>query len=427
MQDLYFQDKDFIKKKQWQFLQEQLTYTRKNSPYYQKLFKDLNFNAKKIFDYSDFQKLPVTTKEDLQRFNSQFLSVPEEDVIDYVTTSGTLGNPVNFMLNDHDLHRLAQNEFEAFRMAGVTKQDKVIITTTLDRRFMAGMAYFLGLRKLGAGIIRSGSGLPLLQWDSIQRFQPKYIVAVPSFLLKLVDYAEENGIDYKNSSVKAAVCIGEPLRDPNFELNALGRRIKEKWNIELFSTYASTEMSTAFMECEFHQGNHELSDLIFSEVLDDNGNQVKPGEIGELVVTPLQTQTMPLLRFGTGDMLSYTESTCKCGRQTKKLGSVVGRKRQKIKYKGTSIYPQHIIEVLNNYGKLELFVIEARKDDLGNDLPVILIADNRFDKLQRELKELFQARLQVIPKFEKRTRKELEKLSFPKDSRKQQIFYDLRT
>ena len=110
---------------------------------------------------------------------------------------------------------------------------------------MAGMAYYLGLRKLGVSQ-RTGSGLPGLQWDSIHRFKPKFLVAVPSFLLKLIDYARQHNIDYKNSSVKGVICIGESLLN---EIKAwFTKRIQDLWEVELFSTYASTEMATAFTE-----------------------------------------------------------------------------------------------------------------------------------------------------------------------------------
>ncbi|HSM62887.1 MAG TPA: AMP-binding protein, partial [Gillisia sp.] len=241
---------------QWLELQKQLLYLQKNSKFYQNLFKVHAIDVSEIKTEGDLRLIPITTKEDLQEYNQDFICVPEEDIIDQVTTSGTLGNPVNFALNENDLERLAINEMQSFNMIGILKGDKVQITTTLDRRFMAGMAYFLGLRKLGAGIIRTGSGLPHLQWDSIERFKPNYLVAVPSFLLKMIEYAQINGIDFKNSSVKAAICIGEPLRDQNYNLNALGKKIQELWPIELFSTYASTEMATAFTECEQHTGNH---------------------------------------------------------------------------------------------------------------------------------------------------------------------------
>ena len=130
-----------------------------------------------------FSKLPLTTKEQLQQYNDDFLCVPKSEIIDYVTTSGTLGDPVTFALTDNDLERLAYNEAIAFDCAGVGKDDVMQFMTTMDRRFMAGLAYFLGARKLGAGIIRVGSGIPELQRDSIQKFKPTYLICVPSFFL----------------------------------------------------------------------------------------------------------------------------------------------------------------------------------------------------------------------------------------------------
>ena len=424
MNDLSFRDIDEIQREQWKLLKKQLEYISLNSPYYQSLFNEHSISPDEINSFEDFSKLPVTTKEDLQRFNSEFISVPEDDIIDYVTTSGTLGSPVSFALNDSDLDRLAENEFQSFRLAGLKKTDKVQITTTLDRRFMAGLAYFLGLRKLGAGIIRTGSGLPQLQWESIERFKPNYLVAVPSFLLKMLQYAEEHNIDYKSSSVKAAVCIGEPLRDQDFNLNALGKRITDLWDIELFSTYASTEMSTAFTECTKHKGNHVLPGLIHAEILNEAGKHVKAGEIGELVVTPLGTQTMPLLRFATGDMLTFYEKPCDCGRNGLRLSPVIGRKQQKMKLKGTSLYPQHIIETLNSFGKIESFVIEASPDELGNDKVSVIIPDS-FREVE-ELKDYFRSKLNVAPELTRLGLEEIAKLKFPKGSRKPQIFRDLR-
>src|SRR5690606_17723158 len=181
-----------IKSVQWLQLVKQLRYLELHSPYYRKVSEKGIIDLKEVKTYNDFRKLPVTTKEDLQQYNEEFISVPKEDIIDYVTTSGTLGTPVSLALNENDLKRLAQNEFESFKIVGIQKEDIVQITTTLDRRFMAGLAYFVGLRKLGAGIIRTGGGLPQLQWDSIERFKPNYIVAVPSFLLKMIEYAVKN-------------------------------------------------------------------------------------------------------------------------------------------------------------------------------------------------------------------------------------------
>jgi len=412
------------RKEQWHKIQNQLSYTSRTSRFYQRVFQEHSVQVDCITNYEDFSKLPITTKEQLQQYNEDFISIPQEQIIDHVTTSGTLGEPVSFYLNEYDLERLAENESRSFKLAGITRQDKVLITTTLDRRFMAGMAYFLGLRKLGAGAIRTGGGLPGLQWESIFRFKPKYIIAVPSFLLKLIQYAEENQIDYQNSSIRSAICIGEPLRTSNFELNSLGQKIYSLWDIELFSTYASTEMATAFTECNKHQGNHVPEDLIFTEVLDQDGNHVAEGEIGELVVTPLNVQSMPLIRFATGDMLTYTDTACECGRKGRRLGPVIGRKQQKIKLKGTSLYPQHIIEILNRFNGLQNFIIEVSLDKNGVDRLKILIPES-FREIE-SLKEHLKAFLNVLPEISFKDSKTLQYLKFPANSRKPKIFYDLR-
>lgn len=415
-----------IKQVQWLHLEKQLLYLEQNSPFYRQLFKRKGIDIARVKTYADFQKLPITTKEDLQQFNEDFISVPKKEIIDYVTTSGTLGNPVSLGLNENDLQRLTRNEVASFKLAGVKNEDIVQITTTLDRRFMAGLAYFLGLRELGAGIVRTGSGLPQLQWDSIERFKPKYLVAVPSFLVRMAEYANENNIDIERSSVKAAICIGEPVRDINFNLNALGTRIKELWDIALFSTYASTEMATAFTECEAHRGNHMQPDLIYTEILDQAGVPVEPGEIGELVFTSLQAQTMPLLRYATGDMMTFTEEACTCGRNTLRLSPVVGRKKQMIKLKGTSLYPQNIIEVLVNFQELEAFVIEARRGDIGTDAITVKIPDSTPLDRVKVLIEHFKSKLQVTPQLELVSLKEIEMLKFPDQSRKPQVFRDFR-
>ncbi|MFO7719427.1 MAG: AMP-binding protein, partial [Gillisia sp.] len=300
------------------------------------------------------------------------------------------------------------------------------ITTTLDRRFMAGMAYFLGLRKLGAGIVRTGSGLPQLQWDSVERFQPKYLVAVPSFLLKMIEYAIEHEIDYKNSKLKAAVCIGEPIRNLDNTLNALGSKIAELWDIELFSTYASTEMATAFTECEFHNGNHIQPDLIFADILNEAGNPVKEGEPGELVITTLQNQTMPLLRFATGDILTFSEKPCGCGRNTLRLSALIGRKSQMIKLKGTSIYPQNIIEVLNGLEVIKNFVIEAKRGSDGLDEIIVKIPDTLTADQLLLLKDAFKAKILVTPKIEQVPEAVINELKFQKDAVKAKVFLDYR-
>ena len=145
------------------------------------------------------------------------------------------------------------------------------LMTTIDKRFMAGLAYQLGISKMGAGIVRTGPGAPFLQWESIQRFSPTILIAIPSFIPKLIDYAIEHNIDYKNSSIKSIVCIGEPIRNEDFTPSELGKRILSQWDVKLYSTYASTEMGAAFTECSEGTGGHLNPELLVLEVVDENG------------------------------------------------------------------------------------------------------------------------------------------------------------
>jgi len=209
-----------------------LTYLEAHSPFYQKLFKENNIHIADIRTLEDLQKIPTTTKNDLQQCNHDFFCITPDKIVDYSTTSGTLGDPVTFGLSDNDLERLAYNEAISFACAGIQKGDVVQMITTIDKRFMAGLAYFLGLRKMGASVVRMGPGIPELQWDSIFRYKPKYLITVPSFLLKMIDYAEKHGLDYKNSSVYGDVCIGESIKNQDFTDNILSQKIKEKWDIK---------------------------------------------------------------------------------------------------------------------------------------------------------------------------------------------------
>jgi len=416
-----------IKTFQEQKLKKVLEYVSENSPFYKRLFREHDIEISEIRSISDLKKIPCTTKEHLQLFNDDFICVPKNQIVDYVTTSGTLGDPVTFALTDKDLDRLAYNEAISFACAGITKDDVLQLMTTIDRRFMAGLAYFLGARQLGTGIIRVGAGIPELQWDSILKFKPTYLIAVPSFLLKLIEYAEFHQIDLANSGVKGAICIGEPIRNGDFSMNTLGRKITAAWDIHLYSTYASTEMNTAFTECTHGIGGHHHPELIIVEILDENNQPVKDGTIGELTITTLGVEGMPLIRFKTGDMLRAHEEPCLCGRNTLRLSPVSGRKKQMIKYKGTTLYPPAMENVLNHFNQVHSFVIELFHNAIGTDEILIKIAtDTPTEAFMQSIKDHFRAKLRVTPKIEFHDKKEIQVLQFPKLSRKPILVIDRR-
>lgn len=416
-----------IKQFQEDLLKKQLVYLKEKSPYYRNLFALNQIEISEIRKLEDLQKIPVTTKDDLQKNNNQFLCVERAEIADYVTTSGTSGDPVWVALTDRDLDRLAYNEALSYQCVGLDRGSVVQLTTTIDRRFMAGLAYFLGARKAGIGLIRVGSGVPELQWDTIEKVKPDTLLCVPSFLLKMIEYAEESGIDYKNSSIKKAICIGEPLRNQDFSPNILAGRIQSKWDIELYSTYASTEMSSAFTECEAGRGGHFHPELIICEFLDENNEPVPRGEAGELVITTLGVEGMPLLRYKTGDILKPCYEPCSCGRTTMRLGPLIGRKQQMIKYKGTSLYPPALLDLLNDFEEVKHHVIEVFSSEIDEDEILVKVFSTEVSQeLEDKIKDRFRARVRVSPRIQFVSEQEILKIKFPENSRKSITFIDKR-
>jgi phenylacetate-CoA ligase len=404
-----------------------LKYLKEKSAFYKAHFERHQINIDEIKTIEDLVNIPVTTKDDLQKHTDDFLCVAKNKIVDFVTTSGTLGEPLTFAMTDKDLDRLAYNEYISFSCADTTSNDIFQLMVTLDKRFMAGMAYFLGLRKLGAGIIRLGPGLQELQFESIKKFSPTGLITVPSFIPKLIDYATKNGIDYKNSSIKKAVCIGEPIRNPDFSLNALGKKITDNWNIKLYSTYASTEMGTAFTECAAGRGGHHHPEMIIVEFLDENNRPVADDEAGEVCITTLGVEGMPLLRFKTGDICYHHTGPCSCGRNTMRLGPVIGRKQQMIKFKGTTLYPPAIYDVLNGIDSIENYIIEVSTNKLGTDDILIKIGCKTADEqVEKTIKDHFRAKLRVAPEIRFFSKDEILRQQMPVLSRKPITFVDKR-
>ncbi len=425
---IQFSSGEEIRLFQQERLREEIIFLAAHSPFYKRMFAENGIDPHSITSIDDLQRLPLTTKADLQEYNDDFIACPRSEIIDYVTTSGTLGDPVTFMLTESDLDRLAYNEALSFSTAGCTPSDVLQLMTTIDRRFMAGLAYFLGAKELGCGIVRVGNGIPELQWDTIARIRPSGCVVVPSFLIKLISFARGNGIDHNVSSLKRAICIGEALRDIKGELNALGSKIAQEWpGLELFSTYASTEMQSSFTECEYHMGGHTPSDLIIVELLSDDNRPVADGEPGEVVITTLGVRGMPLLRFKTGDICIGTRGACKCGRNTLRLSSVIGRKGQMIKYKGTTIYPSVFYDILDNVEEVSNYIVEVYTGALGTDQVLIRVGSKCSDEaFEKELKDLFRSKIRVAPDIVFEPIDYIAKKQLPEISRKTIKFIDLR-
>jgi phenylacetate-CoA ligase len=395
---------------------ETFHYAKKRSPFYRELFCGMQ-------DMPRIEQVPIVDKQMLSERNLDFLCVPREQVVEVVTTSGTTGKPLVWLLTEPDVQRLALNERLSFECAGLTARDTVLVAVSMDRCFMAGMAYWLGLRELGCAVGRVGASSPMLVLEMIERVAPTAIVAVPSFLRVIAEKAHETGFDLTNCSVKKAVCIGEPIREKGFALNPSGRTIEAAWGARLYSTYGVTELANSLCECDAGIGGHLHDTQLHVEVLDDSGQPIADGEVGEIVATTFGVGAMPVIRYATGDCAALFREPCPCGRTTPRLGPIVGRKNQKLKFKGTSLFPSTLQAVLEQAADVETFVIIARTQSELSDTIEVLVHGGAT---VAALREALQARAKITPEIRHVSRAEIETLQMPPQARKRRTFVDLR-
>lgn len=407
-------------------LRRHLKHAAGNSPWYRKAWKGLGPVPARGAASDWLLNLPTTGKDDLALHAGEFLAVPSDRIVDVCLTSGTTGEPVAMLQTRSDLARLAYNEEISFSAAGLTSRDTVLICAAIDRCFMAGLAYFLGLTSLGARAIRGGSASATMLAGMVSRLRPTALVGVPSLMNAVAATLVEGGSDPRDLGVTRLICIGEPVRREDLTLSPLGERLREAWGAEVLSTYASTEMAHSFADCAVGNGGHLHPDLAFVEILDEGGNRLGAGLPGEVTVTPLQVEGMPLVRFRTGDVAALHDDPCPCGRSSPRLGPVIGRKAQMLKVRGTTLYPQAIFSALDEVEQLQGYYLEVSSEfDLSDRVRVVLSYRGEGPSPER-IAELIAARTRVKPEVVVVPQAEVAKVVIQEGKRKPVKIIDKR-
>jgi len=414
-----------ISRAQEALFKEHMAYLENNSPFYREMFKSLGINAAHA-GLGDLAALPLTDKASLEERNDDFLAVSAGRIGDIVLSSGTTGRPTRMMYSDTDLSRLAYNEKIAMGRLGIGPGDVALLTCTMDRCFIAGLAYYAGIRAVGAAAVRNGVNTPASHMEVIRRMDPSVIVGVPSFLLKLGQYMKSEGMDPSALKARTLVCIGEPLRGRDMEMQRLGRELENLWDAKAYSTYASSETVTTFCECQAQAGGHLHPALGIVEIVDDEGRPVPSGEAGEVVMTPLMMEGMPLLRFRTGDVSFLLDGNCRCGRTSPRLGPIIGRKKQMIKCHGTTLYPPAVFAALDDIDAVgEYYVVVDSEYELSDNIEVrVSVTDSACTAAQ--IAEKLQARLRVKPRVSIEPDEAVRGVVYNPASRKPVRFIDKR-
>jgi phenylacetate-CoA ligase len=422
---LEFSAPEEIRKVQEGLLKRHVLYCAGHSPFYRKLFREQGIDAGTL-TMERLRTFPLTDKAALSHSNDDFLAAPMSRIVDIVLSSGTTGTPTRMMYTENDLRRLAYNEAISFASCGVTRDDIVLLTCTIDRCFIAGLAYFSGVRSLGAAAIRNGLSSVDSHLDIIQRLKPTVLVGVPTFLLKLGQFVQSQGIDPRSTGVKKMICIGEPLRDRNLAFLRVGENLEAVWGAKVYSTYASSETITSFCECTAQQGGHLHPDLAVVEIVNDRGEALPGGESGEVVVTPLSIEGMPLIRFCTGDVSFLIDEPCGCGRRSPRLGPILGRKKQMIKFRGTTLYPNSIYTVLDSLPGIREYSVTATSDYDLSDVITVQVAVTDAACSAAMIMDKLQAHLRVRPEVIVMSEESVKREVYPGNARKPIRFVDKR-
>jgi phenylacetate-CoA ligase len=398
----------------------------KNVPFYESKFKQAGITPQDIKSLKDLAKLPTTKKQDL-RDNYPFglFAVPLEEVVRVHASSGTTGKPTVVGYTAKDIETWSDLMARDFVMVGVKKGD--IFQNAVNYGFFTGgLGVHYGIERMGAMAVPSGVGNTERQLEIMMDFGVTVLHCTPSYALYLAETAKAKGVvDRLKLSIG---CFGaEPWSDES------RKELEETLHIKAYDSYGLSEMmgpGVAF-ECQEQNGLHIWEDHFLIEILDKNGQQCAPGEPGELVITSLTKEAMPLIRYHTGDVTYIMEEKCPCGRTSRKLHRFLGRADDMLIVRGINVFPSQIEDVLVSIPEIGNYfqvVVDRKKHGLDEISIQVELKDEAFTgelsdlaRIQKKAEDKLKSVLNVRSKIEL-----VEKGSIPRTAGKSKKVVDLR-
>ncbi|MDZ4171888.1 MAG: phenylacetate--CoA ligase [Methanobacteriaceae archaeon] len=321
-----------------------------NVPYYKNLFDNLKLKPDDIKSLKDIEKLPFTAKSDLRdAYPFGMFAVPEEEIIEVHTSSGTTGKPTVSGYTLKDLKIWGEVMGRALTMAGAGKKDKIQNCYGYGL-FTGGLGVHYGTQTIGATVIPISAGNTQRQIEIMEDFKTSIITCTPSYALYLSEVLEKNDVDIKNLNLKAGVFGAEMWTEE------MRKTIEERLNISALNIYGLTEIigPGVAQECEEKNGLHIFEDHFYPEIIDPNTKKtLGEGERGELVLTTLTRDGMPIIRFRTKDITALRKEKCGCGRTIVRMERITGRTDDMLKIRGVIVFPSQIERALLKIEGLE--------------------------------------------------------------------------
>ena len=334
-------------------------------PLYRERFEDAGVAAEDVRSVEDVARLPFTVKQDLRdNYPYGLFAVPMEEVVRLHASSGTTGKMTVVGYTANDIAMWADLAARALSIAGVGRTDIIHVAYGYGL-FTGGLGLHYGGERLGATVVPVSAGNTRRQVELAQDFGATVLCCTPSYSLLIVEQAAEAGVDL--SKLRVGVFGAEPWSE---EMRA---EIEARLGITALDIYGLSEVMgpAVAMECPYKQGLHLAEDHFLPEVVDpDSGEQLRDGEIGELVLTCMTKEALPLLRYRTGDLTRLERGQCKCGRTTARMSKPLGRTDDMLIIRGVNVFPSQIeaallrIEGLEPHYELHLNRGESRMDEL---------------------------------------------------------------
>ncbi|APC08055.1 phenylacetate--CoA ligase [Neomoorella thermoacetica] len=336
-------DYDCLYRQQEPHLQALVQRLFDHSPYYREKLAAAGLTPGDIRTVADLEHVPLTDKWELRNGKPlALMAVPEEKVVRIHSSSGTTGKPIIIPYTAYDVAVWAQMMARCFAMAGVTNRDRVQVTPGYGL-WTAGIGFQAGIEYLGAMVIPMGPGNTEKQLEMMVDLQATVLAATASYALFLAEEIDRRGLKDQLAlrvGVLGSERWGEKMR----------QRIEDLLGIETFDIYGLTEIygPGIGIDCPAHEGIHMWTDHLLLEVIDPaTGKQLPPGETGELVITTLTKEGMPLLRYRTHDLTCLKREACSCGSPYPMIERVLGRTDDMVKIKGVNIFPGQVDHVLH--------------------------------------------------------------------------------
>lgn len=388
-----FQSADELLAHQLKGLKWTVAHAYKGSPFYRSRFEKAGVLPKDITSLDDIRRLPFTTGNDLKEgYPFPLLSVPEEDVVRIHASSGTTGKRKVLTYTQKDLDTWFDMFARCYEMAGVTPKDRVQIAVGYGV-WTAGMGFQLGCERLGAMAVPVGPGNIDMQCQFLEDLQSTVFCCTASMALLMAEEVNKRGL--RNKIKLKKVILGSERSS-----ETMRKKIRELLGLEdMFDITGMTELygPGAGLDCPKHEGIHYWADKYILEILDpDTLEPVKDGEVGEMVVTTLEKEASPLIRYRTRDLTRKITTPCSCGNVLFLHDRIMGRSDDMIVLRGVNVYPGQVDEVLSGIPEVgsEYQVHLERKND-GKDYMMIkaeirqggdpTLADRIRDKIKKEI------------------------------------------